>query len=135
MATGRVIEVGSKSQPGEFHRVELDPLGFIVSCTCKGWEYRKACTHAKKVSAELSKRPVATCGACACPLAEPVGSCMCTVCAEMHGAPVMLASGEWIRRKARPVSDRLANTPTVAGVVSDLYQRGDDVLLKLNLPR
>lgn len=119
MATGRVIEVESRSEAGKVYRVELDDRGFVVECECKGYANRRRCWHTDRVNEQLSKRPAMRCSSCACLVGAPEPACACPVCEAMHGAPVMLASGEWVRRKARAATDR-PDQPHAA-TAGDLY--------------
>lgn len=41
--------VASKSVPGEWHSVEYDEEGGFWTCTCKGYQVRKRCRHARAI--------------------------------------------------------------------------------------
>jgi hypothetical protein len=42
------------SEPGSMHQVTA-PAGQVTSCTCKGWYYRRSCTHAQAVLRRLER--------------------------------------------------------------------------------
>jgi hypothetical protein len=45
-----------KSDPGGMHVVRVDSAGHVLDCSdCKGWEYRRSCTHAAAVSRRLER--------------------------------------------------------------------------------
>jgi hypothetical protein len=46
--TERVIEVPSKSRPGEVNRVRISTG--VATCSCKGFEYRGDCSHAREAA-------------------------------------------------------------------------------------
>jgi hypothetical protein len=48
----RVVEVPSKSRPGEVNRVTV--VAGVARCGCTGFEYRGNCSHAKQVARQLS---------------------------------------------------------------------------------
>jgi hypothetical protein len=43
----------SRSKPGAYYVLEVD--GADVTCTCRGFEYRGACEHARGLKAALAK--------------------------------------------------------------------------------
>lgn len=121
MPTGRYVYAESKSKPGEHYRIELDDLGFVLSCECPGYVNRRKCRHANAINKALSKRPeppVTTCGGCACPLAQPAADCFCLLCEEMHGTLIVAGNGEMVRRKLRRPTDRSVG---LGGTLADIY--------------
>ena len=44
-----------KMEPGAFHRVTTLDDGYVIGCDCKGWQYRRSCTHAAAVSRRVSR--------------------------------------------------------------------------------
>jgi len=43
------------TEPGAMHQVHVDRAGAVDDCTCKGWEYRRVCTHAAAVTRRLER--------------------------------------------------------------------------------
>ena len=55
--TTQRYRASSSSKPGKFYVLDVD--GGDVSCTCPGFEYRGACSHARELKAALmSSRPL-----------------------------------------------------------------------------
>ena len=51
--TTQRYRVGSSSKPGKFYVLDVDGGG-DVTCTCPGFEYRGACSHARELKAALA---------------------------------------------------------------------------------
>jgi SWIM zinc finger len=43
------------TEPGAMHQVHVSRAGVVDDCTCKGWEYRRVCTHAAAVTRRLER--------------------------------------------------------------------------------
>jgi len=51
-STPQRYRASSSSKPGKFYVLDVD--GGDVSCTCPGFEYRGACSHARELKAALT---------------------------------------------------------------------------------
>jgi hypothetical protein len=53
---GAYLVKSRKSDPGSMHVVRVDSAGHVLDCSdCKGWEYRRSCTHAAAVTRRLER--------------------------------------------------------------------------------
>jgi len=44
-----------ETEPGAMHQVRINSRHDVTSCTCKGWFYRRSCTHSQAVMRRLER--------------------------------------------------------------------------------